>query len=122
MAAPNLANAVVTAKVVRGALTTSAAAIVSNASGSSTAIKVSSLIVANIDGAAPQDVTINHYTAAAIGGTATAIASTIAVPNDASLVVISKNNPVYLEEDMSLGGLAGADGDLVYVCSYEIYS
>src|SRR5690349_20793223 len=114
MAAPNIVNvATITAKTVRAALTTSAAAIVNNPASSGKAFKLNTLIVANIDGVNAADVTINHYTQDDIGGTATAIASTISVPADSSIVIIDKNSSIYLEEDMSIGGLASANGDLV---------
>lgn len=121
MAAPNIAG---TSPTIEGksatlALTTSAASIVSNAAASGKVLKVNSLYIANIDGTNSADVTINYYSAAAAGGTATAIANTITVPADSTLVVISKDAPIYLEEDRSIGGLASANSDLVAVVSYE---
>jgi hypothetical protein len=65
-------------------------------------------------------VTLNYYTQDDIGGTATAIASTISVPADSTLVVIDKTSAIYLEEDKSLGALASANSDLVAHASYEI--
>lgn len=121
MAQPNIVNtATMTLEVAGGALTTSAATIVDNAVSSNKVVKIVSLYVANVDGTNSADVTINFYTQDDIGGTAYAIASTVAVPADSTLVVIDENSPVYLEEDNSLGGLASANGDLVYVCSYQI--
>jgi hypothetical protein len=120
MAAPNIVNvATITGKTNNDALTTVAAAIVNNPASSGKVFKVNSLYVANIDGTNSADVTINYYTQDDIGGTARAIASTIPVPADSTLVVVSKDAPLYLEEDKSLGGLASANGDLVYVVSYE---
>jgi hypothetical protein len=47
------------------------------------------------------------------------IASTITVPADASLVVISKENSIYLQEGDSLRCAASANNDLMAVCSFE---
>jgi hypothetical protein len=98
---------------------TSATSIVSNASASGKVYKINSLIVANVDGTNAADITINLYSAAALGGTATAIASTISVPADASLIIIDKTTGIYLLEDKSIGAIAGAANDLVVTCSWE---
>lgn len=121
MAAPNIVSvATITGKTVALALTTSAATLVNNAASSSTVVKVNCVYIANIDGTNAADVTLNYYTQDDIGGTATAIASTISVPADSTLVLIDKNGAIYLEEDKSLGALASANSDLVAHASYEI--
>jgi hypothetical protein len=121
MAAPNIVNVTtITGKTVVVDLTsTSATSVVSNASSSGKVFKINSLIVANVDGTANADITINLYSAAALGGTATQICSTIAVPADSSLVVIDKTSGIYLEEDKSIGATAGSANDLKVICSYE---
>lgn len=98
---------------------TSATSIVSNAASSGKVYKINSLIVANVDGTNAADITINIYSAAALGGTATAVASTISVPADASLIIIDKTTAIYLLEDKSIGAIAGAANDLVVTCSWE---
>jgi hypothetical protein len=65
------------------------------------------------------NVTVSLYSEDNIGGTATEIVSTISVPADASLVVISKDTSIYLEEDKSIGATASVASDLKVVCSYE---
>jgi hypothetical protein len=121
MAAPNIVNvATITGKTAVVDLTsTSATSVVSNAASSGKVFKINSLIVANVDGTANADITINLYSAAALGGTATQICSTIAVPADSSLVVIDKTSGIYLEEDKSIGATAGSSNDLKVICSYE---
>ena len=99
--------------------TTSATSIVSNAASSGKVYKINSLIVANVDGAAAADITINVYSQAALGGTAYALASTVSVPADATLVVIDKNTSIYLKENQSIGATASAANDLVVVASWE---
>jgi hypothetical protein len=99
--------------------TTSATSIVSNAASSGKVYKINSLVVANIDGTNAADITINVYSAAALGGTGTAIASTISVPADATLIIIDKTTQIYLLEDKSIGAIAGTASDLVVTCSWD---
>ena len=121
MANPNIVN--VTAIYGNNALvslsTTSATSVVSNAAASGKVYKINSLVVANKDGTSAADITINVYSAAALGGTAYAIVSTVSVPADASLIVIDKTTSIYLKEDQSIGAIAGTAGDLEVVCSWE---
>lgn len=99
--------------------TTSATSIASNAAASGKVYKINSITVANIDGTSAADITINIYSAAALGGTATAIVSTISVPADATLIVTDKTTSFYLLEDRSIGATAGTAGDLVVTASWE---
>lgn len=99
--------------------TTNATSIASNAASSGKIYKINSLVVANIDGTNAADITINVYSAASLGGTGTAIASTISVPADATLIIIDKTTQIYLLEDKSIGAIAGTASDLVVTCSWE---
>ena len=121
MSAPNIVNvATITGKTATVALaSTNATAIVSNAASSSKVFKINNVIVANVDATAAADITINLYSQDDIGGTAYAIASTISVPADSTLVVLDKNTALYLEEDKSIGAQASVANDLVVICSYE---
>jgi hypothetical protein len=121
MAAPNIVNvATITGKTnVVDLTSTSATSVVSNAASSGKVIKINSLIVANVDGTNNTEITISLYSAAALGGTATQICSTVTVPADSSLIVIDKSSGIYLEEDKSIGATAGAASDLKVICSYE---
>ena len=121
MAAPNLVSpTTINGKTVTVDLSsTSATSILSNAASSGKVLKVNSLYVANVDGSTNTEVTVNYYSAAALGGTATQICSTLVVPADATVVVIDKDAYVYLEENTSLGATAGTANDLKIVCSYE---
>ena len=99
--------------------TTSATSIVSNAASSGKVYKINSLIVANVDGTSNAEITINVYSQAALGGTAFALASTVTVPADATLVVIDKNTSIYLKENQSIVAIASAANDLVVTASWE---
>jgi len=76
-------------------------------------------MVANVDGTNAADITINKYSAAALGGTAFPIASTISVPADATLIILDKTTALYLKENESIGAIASVANDLVVTCSWE---
>lgn len=120
MAAPNLAAPVrITGKAAFTACTTtSEVSIVTNSAGSSACLRVTSLTLANVDGSSAVDATVRLYNAAS-GGTAFALASTISVPADSTIVAIGRENPVYVEEDRRITIQASAANDLEVVCSYE---
>lgn len=116
MAAPNIVNVTnIVGKTAVQAVTTSATAIVSNPGASNKVFKINSLTIANIDGVNSATVTVDLFR----GGVAYDLAFTIAVPADSTLVVISKDTAIYLEEGDSLRCTASANGDLDAVCSYE---
>jgi len=120
MANPNIVNVTsILGNSLSVAVLTTATQLASNAASSNKVFKINSIVVANIDGTATADVTVNIYSAAALGGTALAIASTIAVPADASLIVTDKSTSFYLLENQSIGVLANAAGDLVATISFE---
>jgi hypothetical protein len=99
--------------------TTSATSLVSNAASSGKVFKINSITVANVDGTNAADITINIYSAAALGGTAFPIVSTISVPADATLIVTDKTTTFYLLENQSIGATAGTASDLVVNASWE---
>ena len=120
MANPNIINAtsILGKTVYDTEVATNAASLVSNASSSGKIFKINSLIIANIDGtnAADITVTLRNVTGGTIYST---LANTVSVPADATLVVISKDTSIYLEENMALYVQASAASDLSATCSYE---
>ena len=121
MANPNLINvsAVYGNSSQVSLTTTSATSLVSNAAASGKVFKINSIVVANVEGTTAADITINIYSAAALGGTPTAIASTISVPADATLIVTDKTTSFYLLENQSIGATAGTASDLIVTTSWE---
>jgi hypothetical protein len=96
-----------------------ATALVSNAASSGKVYKINSIVVANVDGTSAADITIKIFSQDDLGGTGTAIVSTISVPADASLIVTDKTTTFYLLEDKSIGATASAANDLVVTVSWE---
>jgi hypothetical protein len=121
MANPNIVNvAAIYGNTSSTSLsTTSATSLVSNAASSGKIYKINSIVVANVDGTTAADITINVYSAAALGGTAFPLASTISVPADATLIVTDKTTAFYLLENQSIGATAGTASDLVVTASWE---
>jgi DNA/RNA endonuclease YhcR with UshA esterase domain len=96
-----------------------ATALVNNPASSGKVFKINSIVVANVDGSAAADITIKIFSQDDLGGTGTAIASTISVPADSTLIVTDKTTSFYLLEDKSIGATASAANDLVVTCSWE---
>lgn len=117
MAAPNIVNTTtITAKTDVQIVGTSATAITTNAAASGQVYKVNAILVANVDGTNAADITVDLFR----GATPYRLASTISVPADSTVVVLSKDTAIYLEEGDSIRCTASAAGDLEALCAYEI--
>lgn len=116
MAAPNIVGVTtITGKTAVQNVSTVATAIVTNSAASNKVFKINSLTIANVDGTAAADANVDLFRSS----TAYRLAYTITVPADATLVVISKDNTIYLEEGDSLRCTASANSKLEAICSYE---
>lgn len=120
MANPNIVNvSAIYGNISNVSLTTtSATSLVSNAASSGLVLKIDNIVVANTS-SATANITINVYSAAALGGTAYPIASSIAVPAYSTLIVTDKSTAFYLMENMSVGATAGTASALVVTTSWE---
>jgi len=120
MATPNIVNVTtITPNSAFVALaTTAATSIASNAAASGVSYKINAITVANTSASAA-NITINVYSAAALGGTAFPIASTISVPANASLIIVDKSTSFYLLENQSIGAISGTASALVVTSSWE---
>ena len=127
MAAPNIVNvATITGKIFYDALAdTNLTSLVLNPASSGKVFKINTLIASNVDGtnAATIDVSYHPSTTTAVGSTVSStgyhLAKTITVPADATLVVISKDTSIYMEESSVLAVKASAANDIDFVVSYE---
>ena len=121
MTAPNVVNvSTITGKTATIALSsTSQTTLVSNAASSGKVFKINMIQVANVDGLNACDVTVDMHSAAAGGGTAYSLVSTVSVAGDSSLIALDKNTALYLEEDRSITATAGTANDLEVIVSYE---
>ena len=92
--------------------------VLSNAASSGKAMQIVSLYAANVDGTSAVDVTFKLHSEDDGGGTGRAICSTVSVPADATVIVVDKNAPIWLEEDRSITVNPSASNDIEVVCSY----
>ena len=117
MAAPNIVNVTSIYGKTKGAAlgTTTTTQILSCPSNK--VLKINTIIVSNVDGTNNADATVYFYDSSAAARYA--LASTITVPADTTLVVVGKDNPIYLEESDEIEAGASASGDLQIIISYE---
>ena len=120
MAAPNIVNvtSIIGVTTAVGLSTTAVTTFLSNADASGKVLKINTVVAAGI-GTGSGNITLKYHLAAAGAGTSIALANTITVPAGASLVIIGKDNPIYLEENRSLTAQASAADNIAIVCSYE---
>lgn len=119
MAAPNIVSvATITGKTDVLNATTVATAVTTNSAASGQVYKINTVIVSNIDGTNDADITLDLYRS----NTAYNIVSTVTVPADSTLVALSKENSIYLEEGDAIRATASANNDLQVLCSYEVIS
>jgi len=117
MAAPNIVNVTsIFGKTVGASLGLTATTDILTCA-SNKVLKINSIIVSNIDGAAAADATVYFYDDSAAARYA--LAYTITVPADSTLIVLGKDNPIYLEESDQIEAGASATGDLNIIISYE---
>lgn len=116
MAAPNIVNvSTITGKTSVQVVTTSSSAIVENTASSGKVFKVNSIIVSNVDAANSATITCDLYRSS----TSYHLAANIAVPIAASLVVLSKETAMYLEEGDAIRLSSNNSIALQATCSYE---
>jgi len=108
---------------------TSAVVLLPNAASSGTVMKINQIVASNVDGTNAVNVSVAIYTNGAVaqgsapsGGTAYAIASTISIPADATLIVVDKTTAIYLEEGTSISVTSGTASKISYSISYELIS
>lgn len=116
MAAPNIVNvANIIGKTAVLAATTTPTAIVTNTSNSNKVFKINVLNIANINGTSAADISVEIFRSS----TVFKLLHTVAVPADSTLVAISKDTAIYLEEGDSLRIQASSNSMLSAVCSFE---
>lgn len=120
MAAPNLnAPTTINGKTTYLSLAnTSETTLLSNAASSGKALRVTSLLLANINGTGGVDATVRIYSAAS-AGTGYELCKTLTVPANATVVLLGRDAGVWLEEDRRIAVTASAANYLSVVCSYE---
>ena len=117
MATPNIVSvATINGSVTAGAIVTGGTVVVDVSA--EYIYKINNIIIVNIDGT--NSATVTAEVSIDNGSTFFAIASTVAVPADATLMLIDKNTSFYLDETDQLKLTASANGDLTYLVSFEM--
>ena len=117
MANPNIVNVSnIYGKVAGQSIGTSASEIVSNPAQSGKIFKINAISIANVDGSNSASVTVELYKDQS---TIFHLAKTIVVPENSTLVVLSKDTSIYLEENDSIRIYGSHAQRLQGVCSYE---
>lgn len=105
---------------------TTAVVLLPNAASSGKVFKINQIVAANVNGSSAVNATVSVYTNGAVaqgsapsGGTAYPVASTISVPANASLIVVDKTTPIYLQEGTSITVTSGTASGITYSISYE---
>jgi hypothetical protein len=132
MAAPNIVNVTTITGVTTyragvstqgsgDGIKTGVTTIVSNASGSNKVLKINILSAAGIGNTTGVTVYYHDNAAATSAASTVSIARTVSVPTFSSLVVISKDNPLYLEENRCITAVTQSNtgGRIDIICSYE---
>ena len=121
MAAPNIVNITsMFGKTDTTSLTTTSATnIFNNAASSGKVLRVTLVRAVNTDGSNAADISVSLYSAASLGGAATELIQAKEVAINTNLDVITKDTPLYLEEDTSLGATASAANDIKMIVTYE---
>ena len=117
MAAPNLIQVTsVYGKTTTTTIGTPVTVIVSNPTASNKAYKINSLYIANIDNSLTARISVDHYRS----GTSIRLIDRMTLNSGDSLVALSRDTSIYLEEGDSLRCYADQNGLVHLVCSYEI--
>ena len=105
-----------------------AVVLLPNAASSGNVFKINQIVATNVSASAV-NATVAIYTNGAVaqgsapaGGTAYPIVSTVAVPANASLIVVDKTTAIYLKEAHSITITSGTASGITYTISYEIIS
>jgi len=114
MSAPNIVSVTaIYGKTAVQIASTSATAIITNASSSGKVLKVNALIAGNTDTSTAYTLTVDLYRSSV----AYRLAPTISIPASSALDVLGKS--IYLEEGDSLRLTASAASKIEVVASYE---
>lgn len=88
---------------------------------SGTINKVGTILATNVTGISAT-VTVSINSATGGGGTAYRIAYQISVPGNSTLIIVSKNTPLYVDETESIVVTSGTSNSIEMVASYEAIS
>lgn len=118
MAAPNIVNvSTIFGKTQYQQVTTTLSNVITNGATSGNVIKVNDILIANYTTSSVQtNVVIGR------GSSVFYLAGNMAIPSNSTLVVIAKDNSIYMEEGDYLQANASSATAAQITCSYEVIS
>lgn len=93
--------------------------LVSNPASSGEIYKINTILASNQNTDNAVEVTVSLHSEDDLGGTANAIASSISVPSQSTLIIMDKSTSIYLTEDKSLGANVSSNNSVVITTSWE---
>ena len=103
--------------------------LLANAAGSANTCKINQIVASNIHSTNAINASLWIYTngaqaqnSAPTSGVSHAVANSIAVPVNASLILVDKTTAIYLEEGTSIVVSTGTANGITYSLSYELIS
>lgn len=120
MALPNLLSPTTVNGKVKGAALTTTTTTSLLTCAASHQYKIKQILVSNVDGTNSTTVTISVYDSSAT--TAYKIAHVVSLPAATSIVLVSGDAPIYLEESDEIRGGAANASRAEIIISYEDYS
>lgn len=100
--------------------------LLANVASSGKVYKLNTIMASNIDGTNAINATVAIYTNGSVpqgsgpaSGTSFTIVSTVAVPANASMVILDKTATIYIEENTSIIVTTGTANKLTFIISYE---
>lgn len=120
MANPNIVGVTEIKGVTAGVniTTTYAYTLVQNLASSGKVVKVNTILAANVDGTNAADISV-YWQDASNSNATHYLAKTISVPANSTLVVLSKDSAIYLNEGDQIQCVASAANDIDVTISYE---
>lgn len=117
MAAPNLVQITsVFGRTTSTSIGTAVTTVVSNPTSSNRSYKINSIYIANIDSVGEVKVSVDFFRA----GTSIRLVDRMAISAGDSLVALSRDTSIYLEEGDSIRAYADVANRTHLVCSFEI--
>jgi|TARA_R110000823_G_C15932064_1_gene499585 hypothetical protein len=127
MSAPNIVNvATITGKIATAALAdTNLISLVLNPASSGKVFKINVVTAANVDPLLSVDVDVSYHpsTTTAVGSIVSSqgfhLVSTVSVPSDSTLIILSKDTSIYMEEGTVLAARCDVANRAEFIISYE---
>lgn len=99
--------------------TTTPTLLIDNPLDSGKIYKINSIMISNVDGSTPAEISVSVFTGENLLGTEFPLIFQVSVPNNSSLILIDKSTSFYLKENQSIGATAETPNDLVVISSWE---